>query len=63
MPDVKYKENNNKKKVNEVSIVDPSWEYVDPTPDIHALFIQFDSRFFWGKLKTVEVRWSPRMTL
>jgi hypothetical protein len=64
MPDVRYKENSNKKKCNkEASIVDPSWEYVDPTPDIHALFIQFDNRFFWGKLKMVEVRWSQRMTL
>ncbi|PSN38355.1 hypothetical protein C0J52_06930 [Blattella germanica] len=46
----------------EMSLVDPTWEYIDPTPDIHALFIQFDNRFFWGKLKHVEVRWSPRMT-
>jgi hypothetical protein len=64
MPDIKYKENSNKKKSHkEASIVDPSWEYVDPTPDIHALFTQFDTRFFWGKLRTVEVKWSPRMTL
>jgi hypothetical protein len=61
--DVKNKENDCKKKSHkEASIVDPSWEYVDPTPDIHALFIQFDNRFFWGKLRRVEVRWSPRMT-
>lgn len=64
IPDIKYKENSNKKKSHkEASIVDPSWEYVDPSPDIHALFIQFDNRFFSGKLRTVEVRWSPRMTL
>ncbi|XP_033610461.1 sprT-like domain-containing protein Spartan isoform X2 [Cryptotermes secundus] len=63
IPDIKYKENSNKKKSpKKTSIVDPSWEYVDPTPDIHALFTQFDNRFFWGKLRTVEVRWSPRMT-
>jgi hypothetical protein len=61
---VKDKENDYKKKSHkEASIVDASWEYIDPTPDIHGLFIQFDNRFFWGKLKTVEVRWSPRMTL
>lgn len=52
----------NKSSSDVTSVVDPSWEYVDPTPDIHALFIQFDRRFFWGKLKQVEVRWSPRMT-
>jgi hypothetical protein len=62
MPDIRYKENSNKKSHEEASIIDPSWEYIDPTPDIHALFIQFDNRFFWGKLRTVEVRWSPRMT-
>jgi hypothetical protein len=61
---VKNKENDCRKKPSEAaSIVDPSWEYIDPTPDIHALFIQFDNRFFGGKLRGVEVRWSPRMTL
>ncbi|XP_067009926.2 DNA-dependent metalloprotease dvc-1 [Anabrus simplex] len=44
------------------SLVDPSWEYIDPTPDIHAMFIQFNKRFFWQQLDAVEVRWSPRMT-
>lgn len=44
------------------SLVDPQWEFIDPTPDIHVLFLQFNDRFFWGKLHTVEVRWSPRMT-
>ncbi|XP_063773845.1 DNA-dependent metalloprotease SPRTN [Pseudophryne corroboree] len=46
-----------------MSVVDPSWELLDPSPDIHALFLQFNDTFFWGKLNGVEVRWSPRMTL
>lgn len=45
------------------SIVDEEWEYLDPTPDIYALFIQFDDRFFGGTLKSVTVKWSPRMTV
>ncbi|KAJ4443499.1 hypothetical protein ANN_05171, partial [Periplaneta americana] len=61
--ELRNKENGYRSKPpKETSIVDPSWEYIDPTPDIHALFVQFDIRFFWGKLKNVEVRWSPRMT-
>jgi hypothetical protein len=54
-------ENRNPNKM-EASLVDPSWEYIDPTPDVHALFIQFNKTFFWNELKHVEVRWSPRMT-
>ncbi|KAG8450296.1 hypothetical protein GDO86_002809 [Hymenochirus boettgeri] len=46
-----------------MSIIDPSWELLDPNPDIRALFLQFNDLFFWGKLSGVEVRWSPRMTL
>jgi len=62
--DMKSKENVYRKKSHsESSPIDPSWEYIDPTPDIHVLFTQFDNRFFWGKLKGVEVRWSPKMTL
>ncbi|CAA98538.1 DNA-dependent metalloprotease dvc-1 [Caenorhabditis elegans] len=43
------------------SLVDPSFELSDPCPDIHALFIQFDARFFGGSLACCEVKWSPRM--
>lgn len=46
-----------------VSLVDASWELVDPTPDFQALFVQFNDRFFWGQLEAVEVKWSMRMTL
>ncbi|CAI2355093.1 unnamed protein product [Caenorhabditis sp. 36 PRJEB53466] len=43
------------------SLVDPSFELIDPCPDIHALFVQFDDRFFGGALSCCEVKWSPRM--
>lgn len=36
---------------------------VDPGEDVADLFQNFNKRFFWGKLKYVEVSWSPRMTL
>ncbi|XP_003940829.1 DNA-dependent metalloprotease SPRTN isoform X1 [Saimiri boliviensis] len=46
-----------------LSLVDASWELVDPTPDLQALFVQFNDQFFWGQLGAVEVKWSVRMTL
>ena len=46
-----------------LSVIDPSWETTDPNPDIHALFIQYNDQYFWGRLTGVEVKWSPRMTL
>lgn len=46
-----------------LSIVDESWETLDPNPDVRAMFLQFNDMFFWGKLCGVEVKWSPRMTL
>lgn len=46
-----------------LSIVDQSWETLDPNPDVRAMFLEFNDMFFWGKLSGVEVRWSPRMTL
>ena len=50
-------------EVFKVSLVDPSWEMIDPTPNIHDLFFTFNQQFFWGTLHAVEVKWSPRMTL
>lgn len=44
------------------SLTDPSWEVIDPTPDIHNLFIAFSERFFWNQLGSVCVCWSKRMT-
>ncbi|ELR59671.1 hypothetical protein E5288_WYG009890 [Bos mutus] len=46
-----------------LSLVDASWELVDPTPDLQGLFVLFNDRFFWGQLEAVEVKWSVRMTL
>ncbi|XP_033932035.1 DNA-dependent metalloprotease SPRTN [Pseudochaenichthys georgianus] len=46
-----------------LSIVDSSWETLDPSPDVRAMFLEFNDTFFWGKLSGVEVKWSPRMTL
>ncbi|KAM4632791.1 DNA-dependent metalloprotease SPRTN [Polymixia lowei] len=46
-----------------MSVVDESWEILDPSPDVRAMFLEFNDMFFWGKLSGVEVKWSPRMTL
>lgn len=46
-----------------LSVVDESWETLDPNPDVRSMFLQFNDMFFWGKLSGVEVKWSPRMTL
>lgn len=44
------------------SLIDPSWEVIDPTPNVFVLFTQFDNRFFWNRLQSVIVTWSKRMT-
>ena len=48
-----------------LSIVDKQLELVDPNPNIHQLFVEFDNTFFWGTLAAsgVAVDWSVRMTL
>lgn len=46
-----------------LSVVDKAWELLDPSPDVRALFMQFNETLFWGRLAAVEVKWSPRMTL
>ncbi|NXA12769.1 SPRTN protein, partial [Sapayoa aenigma] len=45
-----------------LSVVDETWELLDPSPDVHALFVHFNQTLFWGKLEAVTVSWSPRMT-
>ena len=47
----------------ELSVVDPQWEVLDPTPNVHELFMQFNGLFFDDKLSLATVSWSPRMTL
>ena len=46
-----------------LSLVDPQWEIIDPIPDLRSLFIEFNIKYFWGKLDGIEVKWSPRMKL
>lgn len=63
--DLAYSNPKKKKRVAANSskcLIDPSWELVDPTPNIHILFVQFSQRFFWDKLLAVTVAWSKRMT-
>ena len=31
-------------------------------PDLHSLFLAFDQMYFEGRLASVEVRWSNKMT-
>ena len=47
-----------------MSVVDDKLELMDPTPDIHQLFSQFDRSYFWGELTDhcVVLEWSSRMT-
>lgn len=44
------------------SLVDPEFETLDPTPDVRALFAQYDKEFFGGALASVALEWSKRMT-
>lgn len=43
------------------NLVHPQWETLDPTPDIFALFKQFDTKFFQSRLRCVTLEWSKRM--
>ena len=45
-----------------LSVIDPSWELIDPIPDVRQLFLQFNDVYFGGQVAGVEVKWSPRMT-
>jgi hypothetical protein len=38
-------------------------DLINPTPDIHELFLHFNRKYFEDKLVSVEVKWSTRMTL
>lgn len=43
------------------TLVDKALEFIDPTPNIHTLFVQFNARFFWNVLSPVQIKWSNRM--
>lgn len=45
-----------------LNLIDPSYELIDPTPDIFALFIQFNDQFFYNQLGACTVEWSKKMT-
>lgn len=45
------------------SLVDLTWETIDPNPDIHVLFSAFNRQYFWCALEKVVVEWSKRMTV
>lgn len=55
-------ENKNKENYKPRTLIDQTLELIDPTPNIHTLFVQFNERFFWNVLLPVEVKWSNRMT-
>jgi len=63
-----HKEEENTKKENKLlllkstlSIVSSDWETLDPNPDIQALFLEFNERFFFGKLLFCTVDWTKHM--
>uniref|UniRef100_A0A803KCV8 SprT-like domain-containing protein n=1 Tax=Xenopus tropicalis TaxID=8364 RepID=A0A803KCV8_XENTR len=45
----------------DLSVVDPYWEVLDPKPDIHVLFEEFNAKFFRGLLPPIELKWSNRL--
>ena len=54
--------NKNKENYKPKTLIDQTLELIDPTPNIYTLFVQFNERFFWNILLSVEVKWSSRMT-
>jgi len=45
------------------SVVDLSWETLDPNPDIYGLFLAFNRQYFWSILDSVTIQWSKKMTV
>ncbi|CAH0522402.1 unnamed protein product [Peronospora belbahrii] len=45
------------------TLLAPENEYLDPTPDLHSLFLEYNRLFFENRLAGCEVKWSKRMTL
>lgn len=46
-----------------VNLIDPDYEFIDPNPDIRALFLEFNEKYFYSKLGSCTVDWSKRMTI
>lgn len=61
--DVAPRPGDSERRARPLSIVDSAWELIDPSPNVWALFSQYNEALFWGKLQGVEVKWSKRMTL
>ena len=38
-------------------LLDPQWELIDPSPDIRAMFQEFDKKYFWNSLGSCLVEW------
>ncbi|KAE8631954.1 hypothetical protein XENTR_v10001372 [Xenopus tropicalis] len=49
--------------IEQLSVVDPYWEVLDPKPDIHVLFDNFNKRFFRGLLPPIDLKWSNRLCI
>ncbi|XP_031749693.1 sprT-like domain-containing protein Spartan [Xenopus tropicalis] len=47
----------------DLSVVDPYWEVLDPKPDIHVLFEEFNTKFFGGQLPPIELKWNNRLSI
>ncbi|CAI5705179.1 unnamed protein product [Peronospora farinosa] len=45
------------------NLLAPVNEYIDPNPDLHSLFLEYNRMFFESQLAGCEVKWSKRMTL
>lgn len=46
-----------------MNLIDPSYELIDPNPNIHELFVLFSDQFFYGALGLCTVEWSKRLKL
>ena len=42
---------------------DPELDLIDPCPDIRAMFVEFDKKYFFSRLGSCLVEWSKRMTI
>lgn len=58
---------NNKQLVgsplSSTQLTDPQWDLIDPCPDIRAMFVEFNKKYFWNSLGSCLVEWSKRMTI
>jgi predicted SprT family Zn-dependent metalloprotease len=50
-------------RVSSLNATDRDIDLNCPHPDIHALFLHFNQKYFQSRLDGIEVKWSKRMTL